>query len=132
MDQPTQREHVEASMQYLIDHLVERVPDLTGALVSSADGFVLASRLADGIDPSSVAAMSAAALGLATKLVQLTGSAAAEMSVQRSTDGQVIVFAIPPAAALTVLALAGADLGRLQVVGREVASGLERLFRGIT
>lgn len=126
------REHVEASMQYLIDHLVDRVPDLTGALVSSADGFVLASRLPDGVDTSSVGAMSAAALGLATKLVQLTGDRPAELSIQRSSDSQVIVFAIPPAAALTVLAQAQADLPRLQVVGREVANGLERLFRGLT
>jgi predicted regulator of Ras-like GTPase activity (Roadblock/LC7/MglB family) len=132
MDQTTQREHVEASMQYLIDHLVDRVPDISGALVSSADGFVLSSRLADGIDPSSVAAMSAATLGLSTKLVQLIGSAPAEVSIQRSSDGQVVVFAIPPAAALTVLAKAQADLTRLQIVGREVANGLERLFRGIT
>lgn len=123
---------VEESMRNLVDHLVDRVPGVIGAQVSSADGFALMSRLPDSteIDASALAAMSAATLGLANRLVQLTGSHLANVSIHRSNDGQVLVFGIAGAAALTILTEPTADLEQLQVVGREVGVGLQRLLRG--
>jgi predicted regulator of Ras-like GTPase activity (Roadblock/LC7/MglB family) len=123
---------IDTSMQHLVDHLVDEVPGVTGALVSSADGFVLASRLPDdtGSDPAAIAAMSAATLGLAHRLVQLTGQRPATNSTHRSPDGQVTVFAVAHVAVLTVLATAEADTDLLLLVGREVSGGLQRLFRG--
>lgn len=123
---------VEASMRNLVDHLVDQIPGVTGAQVSSADGFALASRLPlySEIDPSALAAMSAATLGLANRLVQLAGPQPADVSIQRSGDGLVLVFGIGGAAALTILAEPTADLEQLQRVGGEVSVGLQRLFRG--
>jgi predicted regulator of Ras-like GTPase activity (Roadblock/LC7/MglB family) len=124
---------IDASMQQLVDHLVDRVPGVMGALVSSADGFVLASRLVDDhdVDAPAVAAMSASALGLANRLVQLTGDATAAWSHQRSSDGQVFVFAIADGVAvLTVLATVDADPEQLRQVGHEIDIGLQQLFRG--
>ncbi|MDJ0771699.1 MAG: roadblock/LC7 domain-containing protein [Ilumatobacter sp.] len=117
-------------MRQLIDHLVDEVPGVTGALVSSADGFVLASRLPsrDHIDPSAVAAMSAATIGLSNRLVRLTGESPSAVSHQRSTDGQVLVFSVAQVAVLTLLAAADADGLQLTQVGREVVLGLQRLF----
>lgn len=126
---------IDASMGHLVDHLVDQVPGVIGALVSSADGFVLASRLPEGpeLDPPAVAAMSAAALGLSNRLVQLTGDAPASLSHQTSSDGQVFVFGIAGGVAvLTVLATPDADPTQMQQVGREIDSGLQRLFRGAT
>lgn len=123
---------ISTSIRQLIDHLVDEVPGVTGALVSSADGFVLASRLPSGehIEPSAVAAMSAATIGLSTRLVRLTGEAPATVSHQRSTDGQVFVFSIAHIAVLTMLTTASADDVQITQVGREVVQGLQRLFRG--
>ena len=123
---------VEESMRNLVDHLVDRVPGVIGAQVSSADGLALMSRLPDSteIDASALAAMSAATLGLANRLVQLTGSHLANVSIHRSNDGQVLVFGIAGAAALTILTEPTADLEQLQVVGRKVGVGLQRLLRG--
>jgi uncharacterized protein len=123
---------VEESMRNLVDHLVDRVQGVIGAQVSSTDGFALMSRLPDSseIDPSALAAMSAATLGLANRLVQLTGSHPANVSIHRSDDGQVLVFGIAGVAALTMLTESTADLEQLQIVGREVGTGLQRLFRG--
>jgi len=131
-DAPTVSE-LDASMLQLADHLVDRVPGVTGALVSSADGFVLASRLpaTAGHDAAAVAAMSAAALGLANRLVQLTGEQPATVSTQRSNGGQVFVFGVAHVAVLTVLADASADSAQIELVGREVVLGLQRLFRGL-
>lgn len=124
-------DQIEASIHRIIGELVERLPAVTGALVSSADGFALASRIpdGDGVDISSVAAMSAAAVGLANSLVGLTGDAAVDSCHHRSVDGQVFVFRIAHIAVLTVLTDANADAERIRLVGREVAHGLQRLFR---
>ena len=118
-------------MRELIGELVDRVPSVTGALVSSSDGFVLSSRIpaGDGVEISAVAAMSAAAAGLANQLTQLTGDAPADVCHQRSVDGQVFVFRIAHIAVLTVLTDAHADAEQIRLVGIEVAKGLQRLFR---
>ena len=123
---------IDASMHQLIDHVVDHVPGVFGALVSSADGLVLASRITHntGMDSAAIAAMSAALLGLSNRLVQLTGAAPASFSHQRSTDGQVFVFGISKMAVLTVLADPTAQPAQIQSVGREIGLGLERLFRG--
>ncbi len=123
---------IEAPMRQLIEHVVEQVPGVSGALVSSADGFVLASRLPerDSVDPPAVAAMSAAVLGIADRLVQLTGEQPATLSHQRSPDGQVFVFAVGGIAVLTLLTDESADAEQIRLVGKELSGGLQRLFRG--
>lgn len=120
-------------MRQLVDHLVDQVPGVTGALVSSADGFVLASRLPErpDVDPSAVAAMSAAGIGLSNRLVQLSGEARAAFSHHRSDDAQVFVFGVDTVAVLTVLAEPAADAELLKLVGQEIGSGLHRIFRGL-
>ena len=122
---------IDASMHHVIDHVVDRVPGVTGALVSSADGLVLASRITreTALDAAAIAAMSAALLGLSNRLVQLMGDAPASFAHQRSDDGQVFVFGISKVAVLTVLADPSAHPAQIQIVGREIGLGLERLFR---
>ena len=115
-------------MQGVIDHVVEGVPGVIGALLASTDGFVIASRLPQRaeLDPSAIAAMSAAALALATRLVQLHGTAAAATAVLRSSQTQVCVFAVGTSAVLTILAESGADTERIDRIGYEVSWGLVR------
>ena len=115
-------------MQGVIDHVVDGIPGVIGALIASTDGFVIASRLPqrDELDPSAIAAMSAASLALATRLVQLHGTAAAATAVLRSSQTQVCVFAVGTSAVLTILAESGADTERIDRVGYEVSWGLVR------
>jgi predicted regulator of Ras-like GTPase activity (Roadblock/LC7/MglB family) len=115
-------------MQGVIDHVVDGIPGVLGALIASTDGFVIASRLPqrEELDPSAIAAMSAASLALATRLVQLHGTAAAATAVLRSSQTQVCVFAVGTAAVLTILAESGADTERIDRVGYEVSWGLVR------
>jgi predicted regulator of Ras-like GTPase activity (Roadblock/LC7/MglB family) len=129
------------SMHQVLDHLVEQVPGVIGALVSSADGFTLAARLpvrvdaetgveADAIDAAGLGAMSAAALALSNQLAKTNGDSAADVSHHRSADGQVLILPIAHIAVLTVLATVGADAQQLTWVGREASAGIQRLFRG--
>jgi predicted regulator of Ras-like GTPase activity (Roadblock/LC7/MglB family) len=122
---------IDDSIHRLIDQVVDAVPSIKGALVSSADGFVIASRLPDDaqFDDAAIAAMSAATLGLANRLVQITGPERATTSVQRSASGQVHVFGVAHVAVLTIMAAPDANSEQLDRVGHEVCAGLLRLFR---
>jgi len=114
----------------LIDNVVDGVPGVIGAVIASADGFVLGARLPEGadFDASAMAAMSAATLGLANRLVQMGGDHAAEVCQFRSTNAQVWVFAVGVSAAVTIVATAEADRARIDLIGHEVANGLAPLF----
>lgn len=125
-------DEITRSMHLVLHHLVEQTPGVTGALVTSADGFALASRLPPDseIDVAGLGAMSAAALALSNQLVATTGESPASVSQHRSVDGQVLIVPIAHVAVLTVLIDAAVDAEPLTAVAREAATGLQRLFRG--
>lgn len=120
------------SMQLLLEQLVRDVPGVVGALVASADGFVLADRLpaGDDIDAAGLAAMSAAALALSNQLAATNGPSAATASHHVSSDGQVMIVPVAHVAVLAVLATPTAEAGTIARAGRERANELQRLFRG--
>lgn len=123
-----------ASMHALLDHVVGHVPGVVGAVVGSADGFALASRLpaSSTADAASVAAMSAALLGLANRLVGSIAPEPSRVAELRSEGAHGYVLAIADAATLTVLATPESDRAQIMAVGREVTAGLLRLLRGST
>ena len=101
------------SMRYLLDQLVEGIPGVVGALVASVDGFALASNVPVDLpstDAAGLAAMSAAALGVANRLVGAVGREPAGEVTLRSPSGHVVVCRIANVAALTVLTDATTDV----------------------
>ena len=126
-------DEITRSMHLVLHRLVEQTPGVAGALVASADGFTLASRLAPDseIDTAGLGAMSAAALALSNQLVGTAGDAPANVSHHQSADGQVLILPIAHLAVLTVLATTGADLSRLAEASRGASHSLQRLFRGV-
>lgn len=120
------------SMQQVIDYLVDEVPGITGALVSSADGFALADRLPEGNDSDvdALAAMSASALALSNRLVSTVGEAPATVNHHRSAAGQMVIVPVAHIAVLTLFATPTADTEHVTLVGRETCNQLQRLFRG--
>lgn len=123
---------ITASMHALLDLVVGQVPGVTGAVVASADGFSLAARLPGTAtaDAASVAAMSAALVGLANRLVQSVAPEPSKVAELRSEGAHAYVFAVAQAATLTVLATPESDRTQVMAVGREITSGLLRLLRG--
>jgi uncharacterized protein len=115
-------------MRELIDHVVDGVPGVIGALIATTDGFLIASRLPEDevFDPSAVAAMSASTLALASRLVQLGGPTPAKTVLHRSAQAQVFVFAVGTTAVLTIVAESRADTERIERIGYEVSLGLVR------
>lgn len=117
-------------MHQLLDLVVGPVPGVVGAVVASADGFALAARLPRGTDAASVAAMSAALLGLSDRLVQSVAAAPTRVAELRSEAAHGYVFAVAHAATLTLLATPECERPQVMAVGREVTAGLLRLLRG--
>ena len=119
-------------MRRVLDHLVEQIPGVAGALVSSTDGFVLASNLpAESMTESAgMGAMTAAAIALSNRLVATVGDSPATVCHHRSDDGQVLILPVAHLAVLTILANPAANADQLVLVGREASAGLQRLFRG--
>ncbi|MEV7612695.1 roadblock/LC7 domain-containing protein [Streptomyces sp. NPDC089799] len=94
-----------------------RVPQLTGALAASADGLVLAQDSAT-TEAEAVAALTAAALGVAQRLADTTGQGAFRELLVRGEHGYIATYAAGEAAVLTLLAEPRANVGRLHLEAR--------------
>lgn len=119
-------------MHQLLDHVVGHVPGVIGAVVGSADGFVLASRLpaTTTADGASVAAMTAALVGLTGRLLRSIAPEPSRVIELRSDGAHGYVFAVAHVATLTLLTTPESERSQVMAVGREVTTGLVRLLRG--
>ncbi len=114
-----------------------RLPQLTGALAASTDGLVLAQDAA-GTEAESVAALTAAALGVALRLAEATGQGDFRELLIRGEDGYIATYAAGSSAVLTLLAEPRTNVGRLHLearrsgarIGELVDGALERLENG--
>lgn len=89
-----------------------RVPQLTGALAAGVDGLVLAHDT-PGVEPDGLAALTAAALGVAVRVTDATGRGDFRELLMRGTEGYVATYAAGRTAVLTLLAQDGVNVGRL-------------------
>ncbi|MFI5663167.1 roadblock/LC7 domain-containing protein [Streptomyces sp. NPDC051684] len=109
-----------------LQRLRVRVPQLTGAIVASVDGLVLAGDT-PGVEPESVAALTASALGVAQRLADATGQGAFRELLVRGVEGYIATYAAGDAAVLTVLAEDRANVGRLHLEGRRTGARIGEL-----
>ncbi|MFE4861339.1 roadblock/LC7 domain-containing protein [Streptomyces sp. NPDC056670] len=106
-----------------------RLPQLTGALAASADGFVLAQDgAADAVE--GVAALTAAALGVAQRLTETTGQGAFRELLVRGETGYVATYAAGCNAVLTLLAEPRVNVGRLHLEARRSSTRVGELIDG--
>ncbi|WP_228450335.1 roadblock/LC7 domain-containing protein [Streptomyces alkaliterrae] len=106
-----------------------RVPHLTGSLAASVDGLVLAQDTG-GVEPEGLAALTAAALGVALRVTDATGRGAFRELVVRGEHGYVATYAAGPTAVLTVLAEPRANVGRLHLEARRAGVRIAELAEG--
>ncbi|MEU9197315.1 roadblock/LC7 domain-containing protein [Streptomyces hundungensis] len=106
-----------------------RLPQLTGVLAASSDGFVLAQ---DGAAQAveSVAALTAAALGVAQRLAESTGQGAFRELLVRGESGYVATYAAGSTAVLTLLAEPRVNVGRLHLEARRSSARVGELIDG--
>ncbi|MEV3873344.1 roadblock/LC7 domain-containing protein [Streptomyces sp. NPDC049906] len=116
----------EADILGELRELRARVPQITGALLASADGFVLAQD-ADGVETEAVAALTAAALGVGSRLTETTGRGPFLELLVRGTHGYAATYAAGRAGVLTLIADARVNVGRLHLEGRRCGARLGAL-----
>ncbi|WP_406493423.1 roadblock/LC7 domain-containing protein [Streptomyces sp. NBC_01604] len=103
-----------------------RVPQLTGALATGADGLVLAQDT-PGVDPRNVAALTATARDLAAQLADATGQGDFRELLVRGIHGYVATYAAGSGALLTLLAEDRVNVGRLHLEGRRAVARIGEL-----
>ncbi|MFD5100865.1 roadblock/LC7 domain-containing protein [Streptomyces albidochromogenes] len=115
-----ERRKLMAAEAELLDELRQlkaRVPQLTGALAASVDGLVLAQDTTT-VEAEGIAALTAAALGVAVRLTDATGQGAFRELLVRGDDGYVATYAAGSSAVLTLLAEPRINVGRLHLEAR--------------
>ncbi|MEU0678097.1 roadblock/LC7 domain-containing protein [Streptomyces sp. NPDC006172] len=118
---------VEAEVLNELNRLRTRMPQLTGALAASVDGLVLAQDM-PGVQPESLAALTAAALGVGYRMVDLTARGEFCELLVRGAGGYVATYAAGPSAVLTLLADDRANVGRLHLEGRRSGARIAGLM----
>jgi uncharacterized protein len=110
--------------------LRSRIPQLTGALAASVDGLVLAQDT-PGVEPEGVAALTAAALGVAMRLADVTNQGEFRELLVRGIHGYVATYAAGRRAVLTLLAQDRVNVGRLHLEGRRASSRIGELVDAV-
>lgn len=101
----------EAEVLDELRRLRSRVPQLTGALAASVDGLVLAHDT-PGVEPEGVAALTAAALGVAVRMTDATAQGDFRELLVRGVYGYVATYAAGRSAVVTLLAQDRVNVGR--------------------
>ncbi|MGI5195463.1 roadblock/LC7 domain-containing protein [Streptomyces sp. CA-288835] len=121
----------EAEVLDELHRLRARVPQLTGALAASVDGLVIAQDT-PGVEPEGLAALTAAALGVAVRLADATGRGDLRELLVRGTHGYVATYSAGSSAVLTLLAQDRVNVGRLHLEGRRAATRIGELADAAT
>ncbi|MPY58473.1 roadblock/LC7 domain-containing protein [Streptomyces spongiae] len=110
-----------------LHRLLARLPQLTGALAASVDGLVLAQETR-GVEPEGLAALTAAAQGIALRFADVTGQGDFRELLVRSAHGYVATYRAGPSAVLTLLAEGRVNVGRLHLEGRRSGQRISELL----
>jgi predicted regulator of Ras-like GTPase activity (Roadblock/LC7/MglB family) len=108
--------------------LKRRVPHLAGGLVASVDGLLLAHDTHDA-EPDSLAALTAATLGVARQLAEATGQGEFREALVHGEHGYVASYAAGPHCVLTLLSHPDVSVGRLHLEARRAAERVADLVR---
>ncbi|CAL9340425.1 hypothetical protein SUDANB6_00260 [Streptomyces sp. enrichment culture] len=117
---------VESDVLGELHRLRSRVPQLTGALAATVDGLVLAHDAPD-TEPEGLAALTAAALGVAHRMADATARGAFRELLLHGERGYVATYAAGPSAVLTLLADGRVNVGRLHLEGRRSGARIGEL-----
>ncbi|MGW6699281.1 roadblock/LC7 domain-containing protein [Nocardia sp. NPDC055049] len=111
------------AVQAELQSLRERLPQLTGSLVASSDGLLIEHDLPAHLEPTGLAALSAAQLSLSYRLANTAHGGGFSEVVVHGTEGQVVIYAAGRTS-LTVLAGPEVNVGRLHLESRPVARAI--------
>lgn len=122
-----------ASRQEQINGILERLAnalsgDMTGAVAVSADGIVLASRMASDVNADRIGAVAATMIGVTRRVSGELRIGATEETIIRSSEG---VFLVVPAGSEGLLAVSlrqGANLGLVRLELRDSGEAVKQVL----
>ena len=111
-----------------LEALRNAIPELRGVLLASNEGLPVAHSLANGIDPTRLAAMAAAATNLGKRISDsIATGQLAEVSI-RAEEGMLFVYTVGQKAVLAVIGPMGANAGLIHLEARATAKDIGELF----
>src|ERR671920_833155 len=100
-----------------LSNLRTRLPELSGSVLATADGMVVAHD-AHGIEPDSLAALAAAHLALARRFAHAVNHGDLRESVVQCDEGYITSYTAGPNALLTLVTTANANLAMVHLEAR--------------
>ena len=124
----------EHPMAKLVRPMLRRLNSISGEIdasaVMSGDGLSIASALGDGVDDDRFGAMCASLLALADRTVKEISRGDLKQVLVEGTEGSMLIVRINEKAVLAVSAQSTANIGRVFLEARKVATLLgEQIFR---
>ncbi|MCC5574643.1 roadblock/LC7 domain-containing protein [Microtetraspora sp. AC03309] len=110
---PDQRVHAE------LRDLRTQMGGVHGSMVAASDGFLISCDIPE-LEPTRIAALIAATLGLARQATQATGRGRFREAVARGSDGYLAVFAVGDDAVLAVIGTDDLNIGMLHYQIRDL------------
>jgi predicted regulator of Ras-like GTPase activity (Roadblock/LC7/MglB family) len=127
MDQSNKGEPIRLEKQLAL--LRERVTGVHGVVVAATDGLLLAHEGAIEHDPHDLAALAAAAYGIARRCGQVLNQGDHQQTAIHNTDGHYVVYAVADQALLAVVAETGLNLAQLNIQIRASTPDIEQALR---
>jgi predicted regulator of Ras-like GTPase activity (Roadblock/LC7/MglB family) len=124
MDQPTQPEPGR-----LIDQLIllrERVTGVRGVVVAAADGLLVAHEGDIDHDPHDLAALAAAAHGIARQSGLVLSQGDHQQTAIHNADGHYVVYSVSDGVLLAVVAATGLNIAQLNIQIRVSAPDIDK------
>ncbi|GAA0812715.1 roadblock/LC7 domain-containing protein [Spirilliplanes yamanashiensis] len=106
-----------------LTRLRQRLPELSGTVLATTDGLVVAHD-AHGLEPEMLAAMSAAHLGLARRFADAVDHGALQETVVTCAGGYITTYAAGDGALMTVVCDRRANLARVHLEARRTLTRL--------
>ncbi|MBS0658645.1 MAG: roadblock/LC7 domain-containing protein [Verrucomicrobia bacterium] len=107
-------------LQSILNELRSALPDVRGALISSADGMLIAQNVSSG-DSNRMAAMVATSLGLGKRMCESFGAGNLSETSVSGDAGQVFIYGAGSKGVLAVINPAGGNIGLLHLECRAAA-----------
>lgn len=104
-----------------------RLPELTGSVLATTDGMVVAHD-AHGIEPDSLAALAAAHLALARRFAHAVNHGDLRESVVECDGGYITSYTAGPNALLTLVTTGSANLAMVHLEARRTVRRLQRIL----
>src|SRR5690348_15008929 len=111
-----------------LDRLRGRMPELSGSVLATTDGLVVAHD-AHGIEPDSIAALAAAHLALARRFAHAVSHGELRESVVECDRGYITSYTAGPNALLTLVTSGDANLAMVHLEARRCVRRLVRILR---